>query len=773
MHHFLRSFFALTITLIGLPATAEVLDQIRFGDPASAQAHAMVAQNGETIIGALDTPAERLLPPAEKGWLGGKLTFTMKVDPTRPNYFTAKFWGGDVTGQHSRLMLFIDGKQVGQRHLGEVDMLDIMKDDPRFSGRFFYKTLPLPPAMTAGKQAVELAIQAQGPIWGYGDTAAKYQKMMTKPSRGIYRGYTHTHALLMPGADEIQGAPAPDAPAAATPGAEVVDDVRQRIDATVKQVLDNDKPADTHGLHLLMRTYQEPWSVAYQNSAVIEKLVAAIDHRYHEYIAEPDDTVGHWWVGYGPDGEAIHQLHSALEPHLDHPLEGTNLTRRAAWADLLEESRDWHAERRRSYSNQSMIVDVNIYRADLGLRVLAPERAWPEDKGLRLLHEAAGIEPWSGNWGRDGSREWRKGKQFYLLTQRALSKELGYVGAYGEIIFDLVLSIYNATRPTPAAEGDPRIKAQLVKLARARSVFRHPSLDAKGHRTMRVETVVGWRDWYYPGGVAYDQISGREGGSPDVAGATLDPVLIGYHQQMMADNQLYAALKKRAAGKLGTNAQKMASLTLSLRGLAALEGQAASPHRLPMTPGAPDFVFADPEIGVVAIKNGDDIVYASLYWRARYAINNLARVHHFTPTIERDVTVNIETRFDDSGHVFTMPDQTNEPFSTRHEKFYKSHGMHLATAGTRQPIATVPADQTDYEPGKENIYAGKGDFYRMDYGPYLIAMNCTNDQAFSFDLPEGFRGATDLVTQQAVSDTATTLSVPAGETVVLFACCGK
>jgi len=34
---------------------------------------------------------------------------------------------------------------------------------------------------------------------------------------------------------------------------------------------------------------------------------------------------------------------------------------------------------------------------------------------------------------------------------------------------------------------------------------------------------------------------------------------------------------------------------------------------------------------VVALKHGDDILYASLYWRARSAINHLARVHYIMP----------------------------------------------------------------------------------------------------------------------------------------------
>ena len=38
--------------------------------------------------------------------------------------------------------------------------------------------------------------------------------------------------------------------------------------------------------------------------------------------------------------------------------------------------------------------------------------------------------------------------------------------------------------------------------------------------------------------------------------------------------------------------------------------------RLPMSDGMPDALFSDEEVGVVALKDGDEILYTSLYWRA-------------------------------------------------------------------------------------------------------------------------------------------------------------
>jgi hypothetical protein len=75
-----------------------------------------------------------------------------------------------------------------------------------------------------------------------------------------------------------------------------------------------------------------------------------------------------------------------------------------------------------------------------------------------------------------------------------------------------------------------------------------------------------------------------------------------------------------------------------------------------MTAGQPDFVWTDEEDGVVALKNGDDILYVSLYWRAHKGINFLARVHYTTPRLDRIAVVRQETEFEPSGLFYTRRD---------------------------------------------------------------------------------------------------------------------
>lgn len=160
-----------------------------------------------------------------------------------------------------------------------------------------------------------------------------------------------------------------------------------------------------------------------------------------------------------------------------------------------------------------------------------------------------------------------------------------------------------------------------------------------------------------------------------------------------------------------------------------------SPQRLPLTPGQPDFAWADEENGVVAIKHADEMLYVSLYWRARHAVNSLARVHHIEPHLSRIATVKTEVIFADSGQKWKRPDWTNFAFANGGIPYpVKIPSTHV---GEQLPIAAVPPT-LPFKPGQENPHAGRAQYYQLQCGPWFIAMNTTPDKTFPVHLPEGF-----------------------------------
>ena len=768
-----KKLFALPCALALLSMRAEAgaatLDRIDFGSAQSEQSHQMTAAHSDTLSGLLNEPARRLLPDSTPNWQGGALTFSMKVDPDKQNYFTGRFSGDDVA--NGRLMLYVDGKQIGWRHLGEVDPLDVGTWEAAYPGRFYYNTLPLPMDLTRGKTQVQFEIRSTGQLWGYASKFEQLQHNMDQPSRGIYRVYTHTDGCFVPPADEKQGEAPANSPVRASPGAEVLDQIKDRVNGEIDARLDSKKPLSQMQLQLLAKAYDVKWTHAYQNPKAIAQIVKGLDGLFADYkknpkLAQADPTT--WnpdWFGLGVCGQVISLRQEQLKSVLDEKIsngEGQQIARRAAWTQMLVDCRDWHRQNRRLYTNQTMLNDTNgIYLANRGIEVLDPSKALSEPDVKRYLYESVGLQPWTDS--DAGGHKWNTVSNYMQITDKGLTRELGYVGTYGEVI-DLVSEIYDVTRPTPDEPGDEKIKSQLVKIALARTQFRYPTVDGQGNRAMRLEQVVGWRDAHYPGEVAYAQRATRDASAIEAAAVTLDPRLVGYAQQMIGDNQFFASEVEAMddhAQPLRTTIGRLATPDE----YALITDQPSSDKRLPMSNGQPNYIFSDEQDGVLGLKNGDETLYVSLYWRARFGINNLARVHDVMPRYDKIAVVHEDTKFDPSGMVFTWPNWTDFAFGNGGIK-YPSYDVQSAYAGEKQPIAKIPQG-VPFKPGQESPYAGKGQFYELRYGSYLIGMNMTTDQSFPLKVPADVKSAKEFPSDKGV-EAGSTLTVKPRSTVVVL-----
>ncbi|MFP5039341.1 hypothetical protein [Parasediminibacterium sp. JCM 36343] len=763
----LFAFIWTALQVNGQVSKNSVTDELILGNAASEQAHHFSGELSKEIKGGLGETARILLPRPEKGWQGGSMSFTIKVNPDMQNYITVRFWGSDVS--HDRLYLVCGDKQIGSRHLGDIDMLDIGSDYPFYNERFYYTTTLLPLSLTKGKTELTFEIRSQGLIWGYGQTWDKYQKDMVEDTRGIYKVYTHTDGAFTPPADEKQGVP----PAYAKrpfPGAEVLDAVKIRVNNEIDKLIKGAKPLNQPQMQLLAKAYRVKWSFGYNNKELADRVLYSIDDFYKVYKANPKlafadpSTPNPEWFGVGMIGQAIHLLHEPFKKKLDESISdgaGNKITRRAAYNEMLLYARGLNQKSRRQYTNQTMIKDLyGIYYANKALEDISPSDAIPEKDVLHYLYEAVGLQPWTGSDGEDGKPNYSMGTDYWQLTAKGLTKELGFVGNYGEVI-DWCAEIYEATRPQPELPGDEKIKAQVEKIALARSYFRYPMLDDDKYAAMRQETHVGWRDAHYPGDVTYAQRPSWDGGPLQMATATLNPKLIGFVQQMFDDNQYFATVKAR----MKENGLRVTIGLLQVPDQYEMaKAQKPTNYKLPMSWDQPDFVFADEQDGVVAIKNGKEILYASLYWRARHAINNLAKVHYLTPNYDRVATIAIEEKFDSSGLFFTVPDYTNMGFANGGLKY--PDDLHLANAGQKLPIPKIPVD-VPYKTGQEHPLAGRANFYKMQYGNYIVAMNAATDKEFEVVVPKAFANAINLVDGKKIGKLET-IKVPAQTTVVLY-----
>jgi len=754
MKHILSALSLLILCYsIQLNAVPKTNDMLKFGDQKSELMHQLKLYRSDIILGGLNEKGRTLLADSVSNWEGGRVQFNMNVDPILQNYFTIKFWGNDIS--HNRLILFVEGKQIGYRHLGDIDVLDHGSDEPAYNNRFYYKTSPLPVSLTQGKKQLHCEIRSNGPLWGYGQSFEQYQKIMTEKSRGIYAVYTHTEGCFEPATDEKQGESLKNVPIRKEPGEEVVVQVKKIVNEEISKLLLSTSDLNQMQIQFLAKAYLVKWSLAYKNEELVNRLVKSIDAIYLRFLINPElaqkdpETPNPGWFGFGMVGQSIWLLGSSLDNLLNQSIalpDNKFILRKAAYIEMLKSARDLSRMHRNQYTNQAMIKDLyGIYYDNKGMSALKSSDTMPESEAVSYLYESIGINPWLGSDTPTGSAK-PMGNQFYQLTSKGLTKELGYVGYYGEVL-DWVTQIYEATRQTPNEPGDVKIKEQLIQIAKARAAFRYPMLDAEGNRSMRIETIIGWRDTYYPGNVVYGQRTSWDGTALETLVSTEDETLLGYAQQMLVDNQFFSLVRNQLKDRNFRTTVGLLHLPDQYEWVQ--EHQKSGLTRLPMSLDQPDFVFTDEEDGVLAMKNGNEILYASLYWRSRYGINDLARFHYITPNYDRIAVVKENTKFESSGMIYIRQNWTDFGFGNGGHTYpgKQSISAHL---GEIQQIAKIP-DGIMFRPGQENPYAGKADFYTCLYGKYIIGMNCSCTKTFNLTIPKGYKIARELPSRKVVS----------------------
>ncbi|MET8982810.1 Tat pathway signal sequence domain protein [Streptomyces sp. NPDC004539] len=434
--------------------------------------------------------------------------------------------------------------------------------------------------------------------------------------------------------------------------------------------------------------------------------------------------------------------------------------RRAAYTDMLKSSRDYWRQHFPHYTNQSQICAIGIYQANRGLGLLDPALALPEDKVRGYLYQSLGMTPYLGPENADGTPTKPLGTGYRQVSRAGLTRELGYVGSYGEVLDWLVMMYESVTRGY-GGRSAPELREQMVKIIKARGRFRVVDVDETGARVSRIETVVGWRNEVYPGEIAYASRTAWDSHPVLSAAVFKDPDIVGWTQEMVGDGQFYKQLDlliNHTWTRVG-----LAGLRLVSRDWDAFQALPARPSRIPTGWDRPDFVFTDEENGVLAVKNGRELLFASLYWRARQGVNDYARVHHLTPVDQRSATVR-QRSAGTTGDTFTARDwilwdyAINDPGAGHIPPGgFPPPGdtLHQALAGDVYHLAPVPADVPDpamgvHFDGVETMLVGRAPFYLCEYGDYLIAMNTSTDKTFTLPARQEFGPARDLATGHTI-----------------------
>jgi hypothetical protein len=93
--------------------------------------------------------------------------------------------------------------------------------------------------------------------------------------------------------------------------------------------------------------------------------------------------------------------------------------------------------------------------------------------------------------------------------------------------------------------------------------------------------------------------------------------------------------------------------------------------------------------------------------------------------------------------------------------------IHQAWAGEKLPIGPRPKGAAKPTDGDWGPFLGKAALYRLEYGPYLVVMNSSEDREFALDLPREFSQAKDLISGKLASDLKDA-SIKPLSTVILY-----
>jgi hypothetical protein len=471
-------------------------------------------------------------------------------------------------------------------------------------------------------------------------------------------------------------------------------------------------------IEVYARAYCTEWSDFYQHREMLERIVAAFDFysraqgnsggfmgpplpgkdvNWPTWLGGPDRSdfspgleVGQrfFWDGFGmvlPDLDKG----GVLEASIDDDLEPSTpeVSRREAYTRMARRSFDLYSKQvqRCSIANQmihNFLALNSVYKV---IEIIDPKRAKADAKRMEEIAEiAVGIRR---------NPIWNN----YSYSPDGMPLEDGYDANYGKGGLQLV-EVAELTRY-------PQIERKARLAIESYAHFVYLSNDSEGYRTLRNTEWISARIMRgFPGLERYFL-------SKYAAKELRIPAAIRYFELQEEHGRARDELESlnfRSPGGLWDRVLFAVAKANDAQDDAA-SSMPSTDYRLPDERGE-DSAFVDEYLGLVAFRQGDARMFASLNWESRFGrdwakgtANHVVRLEYTTPTINRLVTA---TCVDTQGGAL---------------------GMNT-----------------------------------LRYGPYFVVINGSEDRQFQYEVPEDMRGnaATDLVTGEQTELTGSGIIPP-------------
>ncbi|WP_426225759.1 hypothetical protein [Pseudarthrobacter sp. DSP2-3-2b1] len=510
---------------------------------------------------------------------------------------------------------------------------------------------------------------------------------------------------------------------------------------------------------------------------------------------------------------------------------GGELSRGEAWERMLKASFDFSRSRLSYIYNQVLYTYQGAWQSAEGLRVLGSGHYEGKQRAHRIALEALGGAPFLGEevltdasgreldlyhslFNHDNTAEFTKdaydvvfrglaqsktddagavvrrepyGEHYTGITAEGLSRENGYVYAYGESVNYLP----NWFRRTLGHEGDQDLNDSILKLTLktigARANMRYSEEDAAGNRAMYGEQVIDDRTAAFPGRMAYAVEDGkgvsmlfaslekhmaaneaRYAGDEWTASWDNARKAVGAVQQQVADNQYFPTFdaSEMANYKYDLKLPETWKYVTADRGKVSRFGATPAGYVLPHTDldrytddelaglgvsragQDTEFGWVDVDNGVVSARDGDKHFFFNLTNRNR-GFAGSGKVHVRTDDYDQTAQIATDGVLDYQRATFRAPDAEDQIVFDR---YLTADDRPLAISGELLPVSYQPGvgEVSRDNFNEDNPYAGYPKLITSQYGEYLVAVNTTRDefqnkQDYSVSVPGAGSSVLDLV----------------------------
>lgn len=509
-----------------------MIERIIFGNSESEKEHSL---KGECL---LHNGGIRLLPTNPPSRFSSEVSFKIKTNPHKQNYFSLKLHSKD---RYTPIYLYLDGKQLGYAKCSDYEALNLCYGNFN-PGCYFYITTAIPLAFTKGKNEITLTLRQAEPY----DT-------LEEVSGTIFEGYISiTPGIPLPESTATRKVkPSPkytkkdiDDFSAAYIEAQVA-----YFNASLEKLKKGEKLSITKYVeefrHFIM-VLHEPYCPLENKSEAVKLVLNCINLYVKDYFENPKTLLHNahqsdWGGYYGELGQGLYLLKPFLNreeffSYLATPF-NEHLTKKEAWELCLKANFDFASSRQSYIYNQTYYTYEGAWKAMAGLGVIESKYYIGKEKCDLILKEALGIAPWKGEhilkdekgreldlyhclFNHDRSARFtddyinivctgkavqaldekgefirRKpyGESYYPLTHRALSRENGYVGNYGETANYLPEWVYRTFNHGDYELSDIILKAALENI-NSRMYMRYEGADEEGYRIMLMEQAIDERN---------------------------------------------------------------------------------------------------------------------------------------------------------------------------------------------------------------------------------------------------------------------------------------